>query len=156
MVTGLEIISQIIKKTAIPFMVAVICLTIFGYFMGADIEKISSLCNINGITYDSIFQLFLLSLIIGVINTIFDLDNFMKKTLLLYKNILRITIIIAVTVFLVWYFRWFATNSIDAWLSFIIFFGICIGISITVSVYMNHKKNQEYQVLLSKFKERER
>lgn len=148
-------ICQVVKKMAIPFMVAVIILNVFSYLGGADeIVKVTSLCGHDGITYHGIFEIFSLCLLIGIINTIFDAESFMKQTLYLYKNILRIAIIVVLTVLYVWLFKWFV-NSLDAWVSFVITFGICIVVSIGINIYITHKKNLEYQELLIKYKERE-
>lgn len=149
-----EVFLQIMRKTAIPFMVAILFLNIAGYGAGGELTKISSLYQTNGISYEAIFQLFALSFCNGVINTIFDHKSFMKKTLLLYKNCLRILLVIAVTISFVCYFKWFAMDNFQAWISFMIVFSICVILSVSISFYLAHKKNKEYQELLIKYKER--
>lgn len=150
-----EFICQVVKKMAIPFLVVMVVLNTFSYLGGAgEMERVSSLCSNEGITYQGIFEILGLCLLIGIINTIFDAESFMKKTLYLYKNILQITLIVVLTFLYVWQFKWIG-NSLDAWLSFVIAFGVSIVISISISAYVTHKKNLEYQALLAKYKERE-
>lgn len=150
-----EFICQVIKKMAIPFLVAMVVLNTFCYLGGTgEMEKVSSLCGNEGITYQGIFEILGLCLLIGIINTIFDAESFMKKTLYLYKNIIRIALIVVLTFLYVWQFKWIG-NRLDAWLGFVISFGLCIFISIGINIYVTHKKNLEYQALLAKYKERE-
>ena len=150
----IEFFLQMMRKTAIPFMICSVFLNTVGYFTGNEIMQVSSLYHTQGITFEAIFQLFLLSLFVGLFNTVFDTKTFMKKTLPLYKNILRIVLVLVVTTCFAWYFRWFAMDNIYAWVSFIIAFTICIIISISLSLYLTHKKNKEYGLLLKKYKER--
>lgn len=150
----IEFFVQIMRKTAIPFMICSVFLNVVGYFAGNEIMKVSSLYHQQGITFEGIFQLFLLSLFVGFLNTIFDTKTFMRNILPLYKNILRIVLVLVVTTCFAWYFRWFAMDSIYAWISFIIAFTICIIISVSLSLYLTHKKNKEYELLLKKYKER--
>lgn len=150
----LEFFLQIMRKTAIPFMICSIFLNTIGYLTGNEIMNVSSLYELQGITYEGIFQLLFLSLLVGFINTMFDMKNFMKKILPLYKNILRIILIFAITIYFAWYYRWFAMNNTYAWLSFILTFSLCIIISIFLNIYLTHKKNKEYEMLLKKYKER--
>lgn len=75
----IEIMINIIKKSALPFIVSTMLLIIIGSFIGKDMSTISTLCTPQGIPFTSLFQLMGLSIIIGIINTIFDLSNTLKK-----------------------------------------------------------------------------
>lgn len=150
----IELFLQIMRKTAIPFMVCSVFLNGVGYLNGVEVMKVSSLYQPQGITFEGVFQLFLLSLFVGFLNTVFDTKTFMKNTLPLYKDILRISLVLVVTTCFAWYFRWFEMDNIYAWVGFIIAFAICIIISVSLSVYITHKKNKEYELLLKKYKER--
>lgn len=154
MVKILELLLQIMRKTAIPFMICSVFLNVVGYLAGDEIMKVSSLYQQQGITFEGIFQLLFLSLFVGFLNTIFDTKTFMRNTLPLYKDILRIISVLMATTCFAWYFRWFAMDNIYAWASFIIAFTICIIISVSLSLYLTHKKNKEYELLLKKYKER--
>lgn len=151
---GFTILARLMRKTAIPFMIAVMFLNIIGYLSKDQLVEFSVLFHERGVTYGSIFQLCFLSLLIGGINTIFDSPAFMKKTLMLYKDIFRILIIVVLSIGYIWYNAWFPAGNIEAWISFLITFGICTGLSIAISLYLTHKKNLEYQELLKKYKER--
>lgn len=151
---GFTILACLLRKTAIPFMIAVMFLNIVGYLSEDQLLEFSVLFHGQGITFDSMFQLFFLSFLIGGINTIFDSPAFMKKTLMMYKNIIRILIIVVLTIGYIWYCAWFPAGNIEAWVYFLITFGACIGLSIAISLYLTHKRNQEYQELLKKYKER--
>ena len=74
----IEIMINIIKKSALPFIVSTMLLIIIGSFIGKDMSTISTLCTPQGIPFTSLFQLMGLSIIIGIINTIFDLSNTLK------------------------------------------------------------------------------
>ena len=93
-----DFILNILKKTVMPFTVSIIFLTIFGYFFGDDMAQISPLSTGSAISYITIFQLLSLSIFIGFINTLFDSTYFLRKILFLYKNILRIIIIVFITI----------------------------------------------------------
>ena len=141
-----DFILNILKKTVMPFTVSIIFLTIFGYFFGDDMAQISPLSTGSAISYITIFQLLSLSIFIGFINTLFDSTYFLRKILFLYKNILRIIIIVL--------FDWFPLNNILAWIGFIIAFGICLILSLSISLYITHKQDQEYQVLLKHYQKK--
>ena len=81
----IEIMINIIKKSSLPFIVSTMLLTIIGSFIGKDMSTISTLCTPQGIPFASLFQLMGLSIIIGIINTIFDLSNTLKKIRLIYQ-----------------------------------------------------------------------
>lgn len=151
---GFTILARLMRKTAIPFMIAIMFLNVVGSLGRDQVLEFSVLFHEQGVTYDGMFQMFFLSLMIGGINTLFDSPEFMKTTLMLYKNVIRILIIVVLTIGYIWYCDWFPTGSIEVWISFLITFGICIGLSIAISLYLTHKKNQEYQILLKKYKER--
>ena len=92
--------------------------------------------------------------IIGFINTLFDSTYFLRKILFLYKNILRIIIIVFITIIYIVLFDWFPLNNILAWIGFIIAFGICLILSLSISLYITHKQDQEYQVLLKHYQKK--
>lgn len=150
----IEIMINIIKKSALPFIVSTMLLTIIGSFIGKDMSTISTLCTPQGIPFASLFQLMGLSIIIGIINTIFDLSNTLKKIRLIYQIIIRVFLIIIIIVIFVSLFDWFPFYDIHAWAGFFISFGLCFGISMLLSLYFTHKKDQEYEQLLEKYKER--
>ncbi len=150
----IEIMINIIKKSALPFIVSTMLLTIIGSFIGKDMSTISTLCTSQGIPFTSLFQLMGLSIVIGIVNTIFDLSNTLKKIRLIYQIIIRIFFIIIIIVIFVSIFDWFPFYDIHAWAGFFISFGLCFGISMLLSLYFTHKKDQEYEQLLEKYKER--
>lgn len=142
------------KKTAISFIVCVMFICLLGSVMNEQLVPISTLFQTDSIRYSTIFEIFSLSFIIGVINTVFDYPGFMKKTLFLYKLILRLVAIVFITVMYIYIFDWFPFTNIEAWIGFIITFGICSISALSISLYMTRKKDQEYQELLSDYKKR--
>ena len=81
-------------------------------------------------------------------------NYFLRKILFLYKNILRIIIIVFITIIYIVLFDWFPLNNILAWIGFIIAFGICLILSLSISLYITHKQDQEYQVLLKHYQKK--
>lgn len=150
----IQIILNITKKTAISFFVCVMFICVMGSFMGNELIPISTLFQEKSIAYDTIFQIFSLSFIVGIINVIFDYPKFMQKTLLLYKTIIRLVIIIGIIIIFIYFYDWFPFTNIDAWIGFVISFGICFGSALSMSLYTTRKKNQEYQELLNNYKKR--
>lgn len=147
-------ILNIMKKTAIPFLVCVMFICIIGRFMGEELIPISTLFQNGSIAYSTLFQVFSLSLIVGMINVVFDSPKFMKKTLLLYKIICRLVIVVLITVLYIYLFDWFPFTNVTAWIGFAVTFGICFGFAFSLSLYTTRKKNQEYQELLNNYKKR--
>lgn len=147
-------ILTILRKTIMPFTVSIMFLTVSGYFFGDSMFQISTLCIENGISYMAIFQLLSLSMIIGLINTLFDSTYFLRKILFLYKNILRIIIVVLMTILYIIIFDWFPLNNIHAWIGFVIAFGVCLTASFSISLYIAHKQDQEYQVLLKQYQKK--
>lgn len=147
-------ILNIMKKTAVSFLVCVMFICVIGNSMGEELIPISTLFQDGNIAYSTLFQIFSLSLIIGVINVIFDHPKYMKKTLLLYKILCRLVIVISLTIIYIYLFDWFPFTNVAAWIGFTVTFGICFGLAFSLSLYTTRKKNQEYQELLNNYKKR--
>ena len=71
----------------------------------------------------------------------------LKKSWVCYLFILPMIIYIVL-------FDWFPLNNILAWIGFIIAFGICLILSLSISLYITHKQDQEYQVLLKHYQKK--
>lgn len=149
-----EIILKMIKATVLPFVVSVLFITLVGFYFEDSLIGISNLYVQGGISYNALLSLFSISVMIGMINTLFDSSKFMKETLFLYKNILRIIIITLFLIIYIYLFKWFPLNHIEAWLSFFITYGISVVISFAISFYILKKKDQEYQKLLEDYKKK--
>lgn len=154
METVINTIVGLMKKTAISFLVCIMFICIIGSVMGEQLTPISSLFQEGSIRYSTLFEVFSLSFIIGIINTVFDYPQFMKKMLLLYKIILRLIIVILITIVYIYVFNWFPFSNLEAWIGFFVTFGICFTSAVSISVYTTRRKNREYQELLKDFKKR--
>ena len=150
----IEIMIKIIKKAALPFSVSIIILSITGYFFGKDMSTISPMCTPTGVPYSTLFQFMVLSLIVGMINTLFDSPYFLKHLRFLYQIMLRLCLIVFITIIFIVVFDWFPLTSFEAWVGFIISFGVCFTFSWLGSLYFIRKKDQEYEKLLETYKER--
>lgn len=149
-----EIILKMIKATVLPFVVSVLFITLVGFYFEDSLIGISNLYVQGGISYNALLSLFSISVMIGMINTLFDSSKFMKETLFLYKNILRIIIITLFLIIYIYLFKWFPLNNIEAWLSFFITYGISVVTSFAISFYILKKKDKEYQKLLEDYKKK--
>lgn len=107
---------------------------VIGNSMGEELIPISTLFQDGSIAYSTLFQIFSLSLIIGVINVIFDHPKFMKKTLLLYKILCRLVIVISLTIIYSYLFDWFPFINVAAWIGFTVTFGMCFGLAFSLSL----------------------
>lgn len=154
METLINIIIKVMKKTAISFLVCIMFICVIGNLMGEQLIPISTLFQEKSIGYSTIIEIFSLSFIIAIINVIFDIPPFMKKMLLIYKIILRLIVVITITVSYIYVFKWFPFTSLEAWVGFIVTFGICFSLALSISLYTTRKKNQEYQALLNDYKKR--
>lgn len=154
METIINTILNIMKKASISFFVCVMFICLIGSVIGDELIPISTLFQEGSIAYSTLIEIFSLSILVGMINAIFDHPNCMKKTLLLYKIILRMICVVTCTIFFIYVFAWFPFSSWEAWLGFIITFGTCFGLALSISIYTTRKKNQEYQKLLENYKKR--
>lgn len=149
-----EIILKIIKATVLPFVVSIVYITLAGFYFEESLMVISNLYVQGGISYNALFSLFSISMMIGMVNTLFDSSNFMKETLFLYKNILRVLIITLILIVYIYIFKWFPFNHIEAWISFFIAYGISVGVSFAISFYILKRRDKEYQRLLEEYKKK--
>jgi len=111
-----------------------------------------SLLGSDGMSYQSIAQIFLLSLIFGALLTIFMSEIFFKKVMLLWRYMIFIFLSSVTLCLFAIIFQWFRIDMREAYLTmallFIVFFTIGI-IPVIIRTKLNDKR---YKKLLSEYK----
>ena len=147
--------AQIFMQTTIvTFAYAIIVISITGWFFGEGAQGRSALFALGnaGLSFQSIMQIFILSVIIGLISTMLMTDLIFKKAMLLWRYIfVWFSCLVASGIFAA-VFRWLPLNWWEAWISFI--FGLTIFFIIGASGFALKAKLEEkrYNKLLSEYR----
>jgi len=113
------------------FAVALLTITFVSWIVGNSkyVDEIREMGGIMelagiGISYAAIGQLILFSALLTCVE--FILNKKLKRVLLMWHYVLRLTFIIVATVIFIIVFKWFPLDSGEAWISFIGAFFICL------------------------------
>ena len=147
-------IFDYISKVFIVFGVVILIHVIIGSLVGEDAAELSTLFKLGseGLAMSTIVQLFALSVIVIVCQSVFLTDKIIKTMPIVIRIILMfVTVTIAVVVFII-AFKWFPVNDIRAWIGFFISFAICSLFGVLFSRLKEKAENKKMDAALEKYK----
>jgi len=156
---GVLFFTQLLRFTTAIFTLTVFAISIVGMIfarLDPNLQETSSLFAIApiGLTYNTILQLLLGSVILAVIATFLFSEHFLNKM----RFLLRISIFLLMTllVFSLFsiIFKWFPVDEPVAWLRFFISTFICFFISIGLTLAKYKLESKKYSKLLENYKAR--
>lgn len=149
-------IYKYISQVLIVFAVTVLFITIIGIFFGEDVKEYSTMYGLGneGISFNTILQVLLSSIVVSLINRIFFSEKFFANMMTLWKTILMITCILATIVIFVICFEWFPINMPEAWIGFFVSFGGFFLVSTAIAVTKTSIEAKKYDELLENYKKR--
>ena len=128
---------------------------VFGMVVGEGAREFSTLFALGnqGISFQTLAQLFLLALIITVVQILFLTDRWVKNMQMLFRNVCFFgCICVAMVVFAV-LFAWFPIGDVKAWIGFTVSFAVCTVISVVIGRAEEKAENRKMEQALKKFRE---
>lgn len=149
-----SLISIFINQVLVVFSMSIIAISIVGWFMG-DINKgVEGLLSLgsHGLSYASLMQMLIFSIVQGVFTVIISSNLFIKKMMLLWRvALIFVASVISAVAFAI-LFHWFPTENSEAWKWFIISMTICFIIAFVFTLIKLKLENKKYNKLLSNYK----
>ena len=140
--------------TIITFAYAIIVISITGWFFGEEAQERSALFALGnaGLSFQSIMQIFILTVIIGLISAMLISDIIFKKTMLLWRYIfIWFSCLVASGIFAV-VFRWLPLDLMEGWIIFIIFHTVFFFVGAFGLALKAKLEEKRYNKLLSEYR----
>lgn len=136
------------------FAYSIIAIFVIGAIIGDLGKEAGGLFSLGreGLSYRSIFQVFICSIVIGSLRTLVLSDLVLKKMLFLWRLILLLLLALVGVSFLSVIFRWFPVEEWEAWIAFMLTFTACFIISSAVMITKTRMDDKKYIKLLSEYK----
>ena len=137
----------------LTFSVAIIAMSIAGWILSnvSDLWDVSIITG-EGLSYESIAQIFLFALIFSVMSTLFLGDIFFRKILLLWRLVILYVLTAMLCAIFALLFRWFPLDMASAWLSYLGLFTLGFGLGIFGLIIKTMRMDIKYKKLLSDYK----
>ena len=140
--------------TIITFAYAIIVISITGWLFGEEAQERSALFALGnaGLSFQSIMQIFILSVIIGLISAILTSDIIFKKTMLLWRYIfIWFSSLVASGIFAA-VFRWLPLDLLEGWILFIVCLTVFFFIGAFGLALKTKLEEKRYNKLLSEYR----
>lgn len=143
-----------ISKVFTVFGVVILVHVIIGMIVGEGASKVSTLFSLGseGLAMNTILQLFALSVIVIILQTIFLTDMIIKSMSIVLRIVLMFVSVTCATVVFVLAFKWFPVDEILAWVGFFVSFAICSLVSVLYSRLREKTENRKMDEALEKIK----
>lgn len=105
-----------------------------------------------GFSLATLIQLFAMSVIITMTQTLFLSDRWIKNlSIIVRSSCFFISVILAIVVFVI-VFNWFPIGDIKAWIGFLLSFSVCSCIGVFVGRMREEAENKKMEEALDKYK----
>lgn len=126
----------------------------FGMLIGEGAQEHSSLFSLGseGFTMATLFQIFLLVVLITCAHHLFLTDRWIKGFGIILRYGCFFSVVFVAMILFSIAFAWFPINDMKAWLGFLISFVICTIISLVIRKFEECAENKKLEQALSKLK----
>ena len=145
--------NKSIFKVFTVYGVVILIHVIIGLIVGQDASEMSTLFSLGseGLAMSTLLQLFALSVIVIVLQTLFLTDKLIKNMSIVPRVIgMFVSVTCAIIVFVV-VCKWFPVGDAIAWVGFFVSFAICSCAGIVFSRLREKADNQKMDDALKKF-----
>jgi len=149
-----KVFSVFFQHTIVTFAYSIIAMTITGQILAnyRDTHNVLSILGHEGLTYQSIMQIFALSAVLGVLITLLTSDIILKHVMLLWRYATLLFLSTVACGLFVVIFRWFPLDLWQAWVGFILFFVTFFIIGLSAMIAKTKIEDKRYEKLLSIYK----
>lgn len=147
-------IFDYISKVFTVYGVVILIHVIIGLIVGEDASEMSTLFSLGseGLAMSTLLQLFALSVIVIVLQTLFLTDKLIKNMPIVLRVIgMFVSVTCAIIVFVI-VCKWFPVDEGMAWVGFFISFAICSMAGILFSRLREKAENKKMDDALKKYK----
>lgn len=153
----MHIIAGFLREFSTIFTLTILSISLtarllFIYF--PEIQNLSTIFALEGIglPYTSILQITCFSLIMAFISRLLFSGILVEKISFIMRYfIFFLATLFTTSIFLI-IFKWIPTNYLQAWILFFIFFIVCFGTTIGVSLLITNLEDKKYNRLLEEYK----
>lgn len=140
------------------FAYSMIAISVIGFLLGDDVKELSSLFRLGseGLSFPSILQIFIFSLILVCLRTLLLSDLIFKKMMLLWRCVLLLLLTLVLAGIFAALFRWFPVELWEAWVSFILSVVVCFVIGAGGMILKTKLEDKKYDKLLSDYKAKQK
>ncbi len=148
-------IFDYISKVFTVFGVVVLIHVIIGLAVGRDASEMSTLFSLGseGLAMSTLLQLFALSVVVIVLQTLFLTDMLIRNMSIVLRIILMFVSVTCAIVVFVFLCKWFPVDEGMAWAGFFISFAICSMAGVLFSRLREKAENRKMEAALKKYKE---
>ena len=142
------------------FMIYGISMTImciFGIWFGEEAQDISKMFSLGqeGLSIEIMIQFLAISFLVVSFQFLFFSEHIIKKMSVIARTIWMVISIIFVIVVFILMFDWFPADMWEPWAMFLLCFGVCFLISISVMVIKERMENKKMEEALERLKRKE-
>jgi MFS family permease len=153
-----NIATTLFRNITETFAISLIVMVFTGWMLsGTAFERDDVfIFGVEGLSYQSIAQIFAWSCILGTLITVLSTDIFYKKTMLLWRCAVLFVLGLATSVTFAIVFRWFPLGMWTAWAGFVGFFVIGFGAGLSIMLIITKRSDRLYEKRLSEYKAKRR
>ena len=143
-----------ISKVFTVFGVVILIHVVIGLLVGADASEMSTLFTLGseGLAMATIIQLFAMSVVVIIWQTIFLTDKVIKNMSIAVRIVMMFVSVTCSVVVFVILFGWFPVKDIKAWIGFFVSFAICSVMGVLFSRMKEKAENKKMDEALEKYK----
>ena len=148
-------IYDYISKVFTVFGVVVLIHVIIGLAVGRDASEMSTLFSLGseGLAMSTLLQLFALSVVVIVLQTLFLTDRLIKNMQIVLRIVLMFASVTCAIVVFVFVCGWFPVDEGMAWAGFFVSFAICSAAGVFFSRLREKAENRKMEAALKKYNE---
>lgn len=132
-------------------------MSVFCLLFGEGAQTYSTMFSLGkeGIAVDTMMQFLLVSVCTVGLRFFFFTEQFIKNMTVPLRTVAMLVSEIAVIVLFVLVFKWFPADMWSPWVMFILCFGICFAVSLSVTVIKERMENKQMEEALERLKREE-
>ena len=143
-----------ISRVFAVFGVVILIHVLIGSLVGQDAGEVSTLFSLGseGLAMNTILQLFALSVIVIVLQSLLLTDKFIKNMSIVVRIILMFVSVTCAIVAFVLAFKWFPVNDVKAWIGFFVSFAVWSLAGVIFTRLKEKAENKKMDEALEKYK----
>ena len=143
-----------ISRVFAVFGVVILIHVLIGSLVVQDAGEVSTLFSLGseGLAMNTILQLFALSVIVIVLQSVLLTDKFIKNMSIVVRIILMFVSVTCAIVAFVLAFKWFPVNDVKAWIGFFVSFAVCSLAGVIFTRLKEKAENKKMDEALEKYK----
>jgi magnesium-transporting ATPase (P-type) len=156
---GTSFFIALLRRFGGAFSVTILVITITGILLARCDVNVRDTINLfasggNGLAYEAILQLAAFSALIAFFSVLLFDEWFLPKLRFLRRAFVFMLLVIVTASIFVIIFKWFPTDDILAWLSFILLTVACFAVSFGLTMLKAKREGKKYGKLLAEYKAR--